>query len=96
MRERFPIQTPDLFLEPLADRVFAIKTEDFAGGVVQVSHAALGIGDDDSFLDGIENGLEKSFFLRETKEIILHLLRPDPAETADQFFQETWFHRRVS
>ena len=75
-----------------ADRVVAIETKDFAGGVVQIGDSAAGIGDDDSFLDGIENRLEKTLLLREAKEIILHLLRPDPAETADQFFEEAWFH----
>ena len=72
--------------------VFAVESEDFAGGVIQVGDAAVGIGDDDSFLDGIEDRLEKTFLLREAKQIILHLLRADAAEAADQFFEKAGFH----
>jgi hypothetical protein len=52
----------------------------------------LGIRDDDSFLDRIENCLEKTFFLREPQKIILHFLWPDFAEAADQFVNKTGFH----
>ena len=95
LRKRFPIEPPHLFVERFADRVFAVEPEDFAGGVIQIGDAAFRIGHDDPFLDGVENRLEKTFFLREAEQIILHLLRPDAAEAADEFFQETGFHRSI-
>jgi len=54
-----------------------------AGGVVKISDSPFRIGNDDSFLDGIENRFEKTFLLREAQKIILHFLRPDLAEAAD-------------
>ena len=72
--------------------LLAIEPEEFAGGIVQISDPAVGVGDDDPFLDGIKNRLQETFFLGEAKEIILHVLRPDPAEAFDQFFEETGFH----
>ena len=32
------------------------------------------------------------FLLRQAQQIILDLLRPDPAETSDQFFEKAGFH----
>ena len=96
LRERVPIQAANAFVQPFADGCFRIQAKDFAGGVIQISDSPAGIGDDDSFLDGVENGLEKTFLLREAKEIILHLLRTDPPEPADQFFEKTGFHAAAS
>ena len=80
------------FIEPFADRAFGIETEKFARGIVHVSDPAVSVGDDDSFLDGIETGLDQPFFLRETQQIILHLLRPDAAKTLDEFLEKTGLH----
>ena len=79
-----------------ADRIFALEAEDFAGRVVQVGDAAVGVGHDDPFLDGIENRLKKTFFLSETEEVILHFLRTNPAEATDEFFEKSRFHTESS
>ena len=71
------------------------ETEKFAGSFVQVGDPAFRIGDDDSFLDRVENGLEKTFFLGEAQKIILHFTRIDLPEATDQFFNESRFHRDV-
>ena len=80
------------FIQPLADGCFRIQTEKFAGGIVHISDAPIGIGDDDSFLDGVEDRLEKTFLLREAEEIVLDLLRVDAPQASDQFFEKTGFH----
>ena len=54
-RKRVPIQTADAIGQPLADGCFRIQTENFARGIVHIRDAPAGIGDDDSFLNGIEN-----------------------------------------
>ena len=82
-------------LERFANRVFAVEPEDFAGCVIQIGDPPFRIGHDDPFLDRIENRLEKTFLLREAEQIVLHLLRTDAAEAADQFFEETGFHRSI-
>jgi hypothetical protein len=50
------------------------------------------IGHDDPFLNGVEDRLEKTFLLGQTQKIILHLLRPNLAEPANQFFEKAGFH----
>ena len=54
-----------------------LQAEKFAGGVVQISDSAFRVGHDDSFLDRIENRLEKTFLLGQLQKIILNVLRPD-------------------
>src|SRR6478736_730894 len=81
--ECFPIEPAHLFLERFAHRVLSIQSEKFAGPVIQIGDAAVRIGDDDSFLNGVEDRLEKTFLLREAEEIVLHLLWPNPAEAAN-------------
>ncbi len=95
MRKRLPIEAAHLFVERFADRVFAVEPEDFAGRVIQIGDPAFRIGHDDPFLDRVENRLEKAFFLREAEQIILHVLRPDPAEAADQLLEKTGFHGAI-
>ena len=87
-----PIQAAHSFVQPFADRVLAFESKQFAGGLVHVGDAPVRIGDDDAFLNGVENGFEKSFFLRQPDQVILHFLGPDTAEASDQFFQKTRFH----
>ncbi len=40
----------------------------------------------------LKDGFEKTFLLRQPQKIILHLLRPDVAESLNQFVKETGFH----
>ena len=96
MRERFPIKAAHAFVEPFADCILAFQSKQFAGRIVQISDAPVRIGHDDPFLDGVEDGLEETFLLREPQEIILHLLRPDAAESLDQFLKEPGFHRFIA
>src|SRR6266404_6699741 len=92
LRKSVPIQASNSFVQPLADRVLAFEAKQFAGRLIQVGDAAVRIGDDDAFLNGVENGFEKSFFLRETDQVILHVLGANPPEAPDQFFKKTRFH----
>ena len=75
-----PIESAHAFVQPFADRCFRLQTENFAGRIVHISDSAARIGDDDAFLDGVEDGLDKALFLRKAKEIVLDLLRPDAAK----------------
>ena len=83
--QRFPLQAAHPLIEAFADRIVRLKPEYFTSRVVEVGDAPFRIGDDNSFLDGIEHSLQKSFLLRETDQIILHFLRPDSAKVLDQF-----------
>src|SRR5205823_7794754 len=67
----------------------------FASCIVQIRNPAFRVGDNDAFLDGIENCLEETFLLRQAQKIILHLLRPDAPESLDEFLQKTGFHGAV-
>src|SRR5437867_3147502 len=83
LRQRFPIETAHALVEAFADRIAGINSKQIAGRIVEISDPAFRIGNDDSFLNGVEDGLEKTFLLRQSQEIILHLFRPDPAEALD-------------
>ena len=61
--------------------------------IVEVSDPGFRVGDDDAFLDGIEHGFQETFLLRQAQKIILHVFRPDAAETLDQFFKKARFHK---
>ena len=92
-RESVPIQPANPLVQTFAERIFRFQSEQLASRVVQVSDSTLRIGNDDPFLDRIENCFEKTFLLRQTQKIILHFLRPDFAEATDQFFNKPGFHR---
>src|SRR5438552_6785775 len=92
LRQRFPIETAHALVEAFADRIAGINSKQIAGRIVEISDPAFRIGNDDSFLNGVEDGLEKTFLLRQSQEIILHLFRPNPAESLDYFFKKTRFH----
>ena len=65
-----------------AGRLLAVGPEEVAGRGGQGGGAPVGVGHDDSFLDGIENRFENSFLLREAKQVILHLFGADAAEAS--------------
>src|SRR4029077_7784706 len=71
------------------------ESEQFAGRIIEVSDTSIRIGDNDSFLNRIENRFEKSFLLRQAEKIILHLLGSDFAEPPNQFLNEAGFHVQV-
>src|SRR5436305_15341802 len=69
--QRMPIQTTHPLIELFADRVFGVQPEKFTGAIIHISDFAAGIGDNNPFLDRVEDRLEKSFFLRQSQQIIL-------------------------
>ena len=69
-----------------------VEAEEVAGGVVEEGDAALGVGDDDAFVDGVEDGLEKAFLAGEPQEVVLDFLRADAADALDEFFEEAGGH----
>ena len=81
MRERFPIKPAHSFIEALADGIIILQPKELAGRFVEIGDAALRIGDDDVFLDGVKNGFEKTFLLRQAQKIVLHVLRSDAPES---------------
>ncbi len=81
MRQRFPIETADALVEPFADCFAPMKPKQFANRIVEIGDAAFRIGDNDPFLDGVENRLEKTFLLCQAQKIILHLFRPNASES---------------
>src|SRR6266536_2074506 len=83
LSERFPIETTDAVIEPFPDGVARAEPKQLAGRIIKVSNAASRIGHNDAFLNGVENGLEEAFLLRQTQKIILHLFRPNASESLD-------------
>ncbi len=51
-----------------------------------------GIGDDDAFVDGVEDGLEEALLAGEPQQVILDFLRPDAPDALDEFFEEAGGH----
>src|SRR5437867_1949705 len=86
------IVTSDTFVEPLADYIASLQPKQSASCIVQIRDPAFGIGHNDAFLDGIENRFQETFLLGQAQKIILHLFRPDAAESLDKFFKKTGFH----
>jgi len=93
---RFPIKTADPFIQPFADRFACLQPKYSTCCIVEVSDPGFRVGDDDAFLDGIEHGFQETFLLRQAQKIILHVFRPDAAETLDKFFQKARFHDFIS
>src|SRR3981081_3399236 len=91
-RESVPIQPANALVQTFAERILRFQSEQLAGGIVEISDSALRIGDDDSFLDRVENGFEKTFLLRQAQKIILHIFRPNLAEATDQLLDKACFH----
>jgi len=83
-------------IEPLADRAFAIETEQLTCGVVHVSDASAPVRNNDALLDRIEDCFDQSFFLCETQQIILNFLRSDAPEPFDQLVDEAGLHASSS
>ena len=50
------------------------------------------VGDENPFLQRIEDLLEKSFLLHKPNQRILDLLRFQLANARDEFVEKTWFH----
>src|SRR4051812_42522038 len=90
--EQFPIKTADSFIQPFTDRISSLQSEKLAGSVIQVSDPPLRVGDDDPFLDRVENGLDEPLFLGKLKEIILDVLGADSPEAFDQLVEKTGLH----
>ena len=93
MRERIPVETAHAFVEPFPNRLVRLEAEELAGRVIHVSDPAIRVRDDDPFLDRVEDGLDEPFFLGELEQVILNVLRPDPAEAFDQLIEKTGLHR---
>src|SRR6266496_5001293 len=91
--QRFPIKTVNAFVEPLADCFACLQPKYSTGCIVEVSDPGFRIRYDDAFLDGIEHGFQETFLLRQAQKIVLHVFRPDAAETLDQFFKKARFHK---
>src|ERR1700694_5608938 len=66
-RESVPIQPANALVQTFSERILRFQSEQLAGGVVEISDSAFRIGNDDSFLDRVENGFEKTFFLTQTQ-----------------------------
>src|SRR6516164_751429 len=58
LRKRRPIETAYAFIEAFAERIVGIDAKQMASRVVQIGDSPFRIGDDDSFLDRIENRFE--------------------------------------
>src|SRR5207244_7272981 len=92
LRQRFPIETLDTFVERFADGIRRLQSKQSASCVVQIRDPAVRIGNDDAFLDSIENRFQKTLLLGQAQKIILHLFRADAPEPLDKFFKKTGFH----
>ena len=92
LSERFPIETPDTFVESFADYIACLEPKQSASCIVQIRNPPFGIGHNDAFLDGIENRFQETFLLGQAQKIILHFFRPDAAEPLDEFLKKTGFH----
>src|SRR5438270_2926964 len=92
LSKRFPIESSNAFVEALADCFTCCQSKQRARCIIQVSDTSFRVSDDDALLNGIEYCLQKTFLLRQTQKIVLHLFRPDTSEPLDKFFNKTGFH----
>ena len=55
----------------------------------------MGTSDDDSFLQHVEDILQKTFLLNDFQNIAAHFFRVDFIKSLDQFVDEAGFHARL-
>src|SRR5689334_9661577 len=56
LSQGFPIESSNTFIQAFADGLAGLKSEQSASRFIQVSNSAFRIGDDNSFLNGVEHG----------------------------------------
>ena len=53
------------------------------------------IGDDDAFMNRVEDRLEKALLIREPQQIALHILRPHAPDAFDEFVEKAGVHEEA-
>ena len=92
--EFFPAESADVFGQGASKRGGGIEAEEEPGGIIHVDDRAGGVGDDDAFADGVENGLEEAFVAGQFDEEGFDVFRLNPAEAGEKFVEEGAFHFR--
>ena len=92
--ERFPVETPDTLSQQPPLAIFSFQPEKPAGRIVHVADQAFHVGNNYAFLDGIEDGLQKTSLVSKPEKVILYVLRSDPANSFDEFVKETSSHEK--
>ena len=88
----FPAQAADVFGERSSEGGGGIESEEHAGGIVHVDDRSGGVGDDDTFADGVEDGLEEALVTGQFDKEGFDFLRLDAAEAGEDFVEEGAFH----
>ena len=88
----FPAQSADVFGERTADGGRGVEAEEEPGGIVHVDDRAGGVSDDDTFADGVKNGLEEAFVAGQLDKESFDVFRLDAAEAGEEFVEEGAFH----
>ena len=92
--EFFPAQSADVFGQRTAEGGGGVESKEESGGIVHVNDRAGGVGDDDAFADGVEDGLEETFVAGQFDEEGFDVFRLDAAEAGEEFVEEGAFHCR--
>ena len=87
-----PVDTSHHLGQGLPEACIGFNTEKTTRSPVEVKNAALGVGDNDTFKNRVENGLEKSLLAGDFNEVILHLARLNERKAVDEFVEESAFH----
>ena len=90
--ERKPVKSAKDFSKRPAQHVFIVHGKKLLGGGVQELDFTLHVRDDDALLQGIEDPFQKTFFLGQTDQVILHFFRLDPPDTLDKFIDKAGPH----
>ncbi len=75
-----------------AHALLALQSEELARGAVEVIDAPVEVGDDDAFVDRVEDRLEKTLLVREPQQVALHFLRAHPPDAFDEFVEKAGVH----
>lgn len=90
--EVVPIESMDELGDVLAGGGGGLESEEICGRAVEVKEFAVGIGDEDAFKEGIEDGFEETFFAGELGKVILDFVRLEELDFFEELFEEAAFH----
>ena len=92
--EAFPIEAADEGVEVAADGGFLIESEESAGGAVDEGDGAVGVEEEDAFLEGLEDAFEEALLAEEAIDEGLDLPGFEAVEAGDEFLDEAGMHEK--
>ncbi len=83
-----PVQVAQVLGDRFATAGLGIEPEQPPGGGVGITDPSVGVDDQDTFLQGVEQGFEKPFLPREFQHHALQALRVDAVEAIDDLVEK--------